>query len=319
MYLRFLFVVLLFAPAVAFAGTEAALPESVKQSLERALATNDAFVIEATFAAAMQKHPGYKQDILALLPGSGQKAEVKSSQVFVPQVVAAPVPAKEENATWTGKVGAAFDKETGNTQTESFLAEVTVQRESEKWRHKLSGRARFASEDGTKINEDYRSKIISDWKFSEQLFVFGEAEYITDKFSGFDYRVTESVGLGSRWKWDSTKSGKENSFFDLRASVGGRHSRETDATEAAHNAIFRPAMELDWQISDLLNLNQKAKTTIGTDVTISNSETNLSYAINSRLALKLAFELEHTSSVPPGTEKLETYTSTGLTYKLFDK
>ena len=323
MYLRVVFILLL-APATVFAGTEATLPDGVKQSLARALATNDAFVIDATFAAATKKHPAYEKDILALKPSTPQEEQApQKPAAFTPKVVAQSpaksAPEETENADWSGDITAAFDKETGNTETETLMMAYQVERESGNWRHRSSGRARFASEDDQTINEDYRFKLGSDWKFSERLFVFGEGEYITDEFSGFDYRVSESVGLGSRWKWGGSKPGTGKSYFDLRASVGGRHLKEVNAANAEHNAIFKPAAELNWHISDLLTFGQKADTTIGTDVTITESETSLNYALNSRLAIKLAFQLEHTSSVPAGTQKTETYTSTGITYKLFDK
>ena len=317
---RFIFIGLMLFPVSVYAGAPAAgseaLPATLRQSLEKALATGDAFVINATFKAAAAEHPALTDEITALRPAPAPEQTPPQPEAFTPAVVSAVAPSAPDPAVkpiWQGEITAAFDKESGNTKTETLMMAYTVARESGNWRHKSSGRARFASEDGETINEDYRIKLGSDWKFDDNLFLFGEGEYVSDEFSGFDYRVTESIGLGSRWHWDERKS-----FFDVRASAGGRHLKETDATSAEHNAIFKPAAELDWHISDRVSLNQKANTTMGTDVTITESETSLNYALNHRLSLKLAFQLEHTSAVPPGTQKTETYTSTGITYKLFE-
>lgn len=315
---------------MALAGTSGDIPKSLNESLLNALATNDAFVINATFNAAAEQYPMLQPDIDAL---RAKNQEVRhlvqpEPEIFKPATLAKIQKTKPQSdkivngddalpkpkAIWAGEVTAAYDKQSGNTKTENIMLAYNVERETGNWRHKSDGRIRFASEDGNTINEDYRVKLGSDWKFDENLFVFGEAEYVADEFSGFDYRVTESVGLGSRWKWNNGKS-----FFDVRSSVGGRHLKGTEAgAKVEHNGILKPALELGWHISDRIKFNQKASSTIGTDVTITETQTSFDYIINSRLALKLGFQVEHTSSVPVGTKKTETYTSTGISYKLFE-
>lgn len=301
-------------PQVSAAGENGDMPASLAKSLQKAAATQDPFIIDATFNRALAEHPAHKDEIMALMPRQAAEVPVVPAAHAPQPVASTKEPAlPEPDIDWTGELAAAFDRETGNTQTESVILSYDVARESEDWRHQSDGRVRYKTEDDQTINEDYRLRLSTDWKFDDRMFLFGEAEYVKDEFSGFDYRITESIGLGSRWKWD-----EDASFFDLRASVGGRHlNSTTPGADVEHTAVFKPAAELHWHISDRVNLNQKAGSTIGSDVTITETETSLNYALNHKLALKLSFQLEHTSSVPAGTEKLETYTSTGISYKLF--
>ena len=289
------------------------LPESLQQSLKQALATDDAFVIDATFNAVEEKYPHLTQAVVALRGKNAEDPQKLEHQTTKQKQTEHADTPKEPPVEWTGTVTAAYDRQTGNTETENFLTQANLERESARWRHRLSGRVRLETEDSEKISEEYRTRLRSDRKISETMFIFADAEYVTDKFSGFDYRVTESIGLGNRWRWDD-----RTSFFDARVSAGGRHLKEVGDANAEHNGILKPSIELDWHMSDRVNFNQKANSTMGTEVTITETETSLNYALNNRLALKLAFQLEHTSSVAPGTEKLDTYTSTGLTYQLFE-
>lgn len=60
---------------------------------------------------------------------------------------------------------------------------------------------------------------------------------------------------------------------------------------------------------------QSISTEIGSDSTISRSESALSSDIVGNLAMKLALNIKHQSEVPVGNEKTDTETSMTIVYK----
>ncbi len=292
---------LLFAPLL-WASDVPQLPAAVKVSIEKALATNDIFIIDATKNAVKAQYPQFITEISAIKKPTKPAATKLAITKKIPEEV------------WTGNMEGSFQQRSGNTKTQELKGEVKLQRETNKWRNNLATEGRYATENKQRINEDYRLRLGSDYKLSDNTFLFAEAEYVTDKFSGFDYRITESFGGGYRWKWGGKKM-----VLDLRGSAGARHFKDTSpSSNTQHEAVLKPAAHYTWQVRDGFSFEQNVNSIIGGKSTITESESNFIYKVNSKLDIKVAFELEHTSSVPSGTKKLETYTSTGLVYKIFE-
>jgi putative salt-induced outer membrane protein len=79
--------------------------------------------------------------------------------------------------------------------------------------------------------------------------------------------------------------------------------------------VFRAAGDFEWKISKSATFIQELSSDIGEDKTITRSLTALTTKINSYLSSKIAYQLKHTSDVPPGIER----TDTELTFTLLFK
>jgi putative salt-induced outer membrane protein len=225
---------------------------------------------------------------------------------------ATPALAQEEQVGlwgWNGSIEAGADYANGNTDKSSFRSGISLKQELEKWENDIELKARIAKENGARTEETYRIKGETDYKYTELTYAFLEGEYVNDQFSGYEYRITEAVGLGHKL------IDAPDLRLDIKGSVGGRHTKEDTAAGTKENeVIFKPAAELDWAITETLSFNQKIASVIGTDKTITSANSALSTHLIGNLKLKLALDVEHTSKVPAGTKKTDTLTSLNLVY-----
>lgn len=209
---------------------------------------------------------------------------------------------------WQGTGEFGYLATSGNTDTQSLSAKLGLTNERVAWRHTLGLEATNDQDNDTTTAERYAARWQSDYKFSEFGYLFGRLSYETDKFSGYDYRTSETLGYGHR------VLSTDNMKLDLEAGAGARQSKlESGGTE--NEPIVRLAGRYAWQISPTSKFTQDLSSDIGDDATISTSVTALQTDIVGNLAMKLSFTAEHTSEVPPGVDKTDTETMASLVYK----
>ena len=122
----------------------------------------------------------------------------------------------EEKSPWKSSVELGFIRTTGNTETETSALKADVVYEVEKWRH--TGHAEGYGQkseqelpDGTAESvvsaERYELLGKSDYKFTPRDYAFGLIKLKKDRFSGFEYEDTVSLGYGRKainrtiWNW----------------------------------------------------------------------------------------------------------------------
>lgn len=161
----------------------------------------------------------------------------------------------------------------------------------------------------------------SAYSLTRRHYLFGTGEYINDKFSGFEYQVTETGGYGIRIV------DEEKVQFSLEGGPGGRHSKPFGALRN-DDFIGRAALNFLWKISDTAEFTEVASTIFGPKSgggIITDSTTALSASIVGRLALKVAFNIRYltdppqdTSVVPPAPplfkKDIDTRTTVNLVY-----
>lgn len=212
--------------------------------------------------------------------------------------------------TWSGSAEAGINFATGNTHKNNFKSALNLKQELEYWENKIALSGSSSRENGSRTEEKYRIGGETDYKFSPLTYVFGEAEYVNDQFSGYEYRITEALGVGHKLIDEETMR------LDIKGSIGGRHTKEdTAAGKEESEVILKPAAEFDWDITDTLNFNQKLSSIIGSDKTISASNSSLSTNLIGMFDLKFAVDIEHVSAVPSGRKNTDTTTSLSLVYK----
>ena len=230
--------------------------------------------------------------------------------VMATQVIAAE-PTEEEAAKkskWNGEAELGLVNTTGNTETESFVLKARVINTRDKWKNTVRGEALRKADDNVVSAERYFLSGKSQYTFRDRSYLFGLVTYDDDRFNGFDYQLLGVLGYG-RTVWE-----RETVKLDLEVGAGGRHS-ELDTGETNDEAVFRAAGDFEWKISKTATFIQELSADVGSDATISRSLTALTAKINSFLSSRIAYQLKHTSEVPPGIEK----TDTELTFTLVAK
>jgi putative salt-induced outer membrane protein len=213
------------------------------------------------------------------------------------------------DTVWKGNVEIGFVTTSGNTETESLNAKAKAETEREKWRHTVSLEALSSSDQNVTTAERYLLSGQSSYKFGNKNFMYGLVTYEDDRFSGYDYRVTESVGYGRRLIGEPTLT------LDLEIGPGARQSK-LDSGETEDELMARGAAKLLWKVSPTSKFTEDLTTEVGEDVTVTKSVTALSAKVNSSLATKLTYTVKNTSDVPPGVHKTDSEMAVTLVFDL---
>ena len=211
------------------------------------------------------------------------------------------------SSKWTGEAELGYLKTSGNTDTESLHAKGKIVNERPKWRHTGTIEVVNKSDKGVDTADRLYVTGKSDYQINGRSYLFVMLSYDDDRFSGFDYQTTESVGYG----YHVIK--EEDLRLDVEVGAGDRQNKFADGRTSSEG-LLRAAGDLEWKLSKTSTFTQALSVESGEDVTISRSLTGLKMQINGNLAAKLAYNVKHTSDVPPGFEKTDKESIVTLVY-----
>ena len=208
---------------------------------------------------------------------------------------------------WKASAELGFVTTSGNTETETLNAKASASTDREQWRHKGEVTALKSSDAVNTTAEKYTLMVQSDYKLEGKNFLFGVVTYDDDKFSGYDYRVTEAIGYGRRVIEETDMT------LDLEIGPGARQSK-LDSGETDSEGLIRAAAIYNWTISKTSKFGEALTVEAGEDVTVTKSVTSLSSQIEGNLSMKITFTYKNTSEVPVGVEETDTETAITLVY-----
>lgn len=227
--------------------------------------------------------------------------------LFAPTAVSGEEAGEGSRPGWGGELELGLIATSGNTRTQSFNANVAMQDQDFPWRHELRIEALHASEQDITVAERYMAFVKTDYRFDERRYMFGTLRYEDDRFSGYDYRVSESLGYGHRVVASDVLN------LDLEFGLGGRHLIPLEG-EREDEPIVRGAANLGWQVNPTVRLSERLFFESGEENTYTESETGLRLKINSRMATKFSYTVRHNSDVPEGWENTDTTTAVTLVF-----
>lgn len=197
---------------------------------------------------------------------------------------------------------------TGNTDTKNLNAKFNIANEQEKWRHSARFELVKAQDDGDTTAERYLVTGKTLYRYTKFNYAFATATYDDDRFSGFDYRVSEAIGYGRRLLSNDTVT------LDLEIGPGARQSK-VEGEKTNNDFIARAASTLAWSISQSAKFTEELSTEYGENAdAVSKSLTSLKTTIAGNLSMNLSLLVKHSTEVPPGVEKVDTETSVTLVY-----
>ncbi len=221
------------------------------------------------------------------------------------QVVAEEAP-KDNN--WKASAELGYVSTSGNTETDTLNAKLQGSTESENWRNEGNITALKSSDAAGTTAEKYTLTLQGNYKLESPNFLFGNFNYENEKFSGYDYRATATVGYGRRIIEDEAMT------LDLEIGPGTRRSK-LESGDTDNEGIIRGAAKYNWKISKTSEFSEVLVIEAGEDVTVSKSVTGLSSQINGSLSMKFTYTIKNTSEVPVGVDETDTETAITLVYK----
>ena len=196
----------------------------------------------------------------------------------------------------------------GNTKTKNITAKAKVVNNRDRWRHTLTAEVLNSSEDSSTTAERYFLSGKSDYKLTEKSYAFGLLSYENDRFSGYDYRISETLGYGRNIIQRDTLT------LDLEAGLGSRQSKVSTTGGKENEGLVHLGGGLNWKLSGTSTFSENLSSDIGEKAAITKSVTSLKTQIVGNLASNISYTAKYTSHVPAGFTKLDTETAVTLVY-----
>jgi putative salt-induced outer membrane protein len=214
-----------------------------------------------------------------------------------------------ETAPWKAEVELGVINTTGNTESRSINAKAMGEYNTTSWRHKANLESLVTSDVSGTSAERYYLAEKSDRKFTDSpSYVFEQIDYEADRFSGYTYRSTFTLGYGR------TLVKRDDLTLDAEIGAGYRKSEESATNNIIEESIGRGGFNLDWAITSHSGFREAVYVEAGSEATITKSVTALKAQVNGNLATKLTYTIKNTSDVPVGNKKTDTETAFTLVY-----
>ena len=297
------------------APAHAQLADGVKAMIDAAIATGDEKRVETVLELARATNPDETAQIDLI------EAEWKAAEATRKAEAAA---AKEQAIRqaglfdrWSGEGELGGLQSTGNTDSVGLATSIKLKREGIDWVHLLRARADFQRQNGVTSREQFLAAYEPRWKFGEDFFVYGLAQFERDRLQGFDARYAVSGGLGAKIvETDGLK-------LSVKAGPAWRVTEFSDGTSASRIAALFGA-DFDWEIMNGLTITQDANALAegGGEVQVlvdgSNTSINLvsglDFAISDSLRSRLSYAVEYDSNPPTDAVSTDTLTRFTIIY-----
>lgn len=195
---------------------------------------------------------------------------------------------------------------TGNSRNVGLSGTLELRREALEWRHKLRLQADYQESLGIVTRERYLAAYEPNWKFDERAYVYGAAQYESDRFLGFHDRFSVSTGAG----YSAVK--RQNMKLDLELGPAFRHTRFTDASIEDHFAA-RGSVDFDWKLSRGITVRQNASAYLqDADNSTVSSKSALLARLIGPLSAQLSYTVQYESMPPAGRETTDTTSRAAL-------
>jgi len=209
---------------------------------------------------------------------------------------------------WESEVELGLVTTRGNTDTQNINAKATVINDREAWKHTGKLEVLNNSDNDTTTAEHYFASGKTAHKIDAKSYEFGLLSYEADRFSGYDYRASVSIGYGRTVIKTNAKT------LDLELGAGARQSKVKDTGDTESENFLRGAGIFNWLVSDHATFGEELTVEAGEDSTITKSITSLKSQVAGNLATKITYIIKNTSNVPPTVKESDIELAVNLVF-----
>jgi putative salt-induced outer membrane protein len=249
-----------------------------------------------------------------------------------------PVAAHAEDGTWSGAGELGFALSRGNTKSENLNAKLQFKKEDDQWKHNVYLNAQRSKGevnsttvvDGVVVSNDayqltanrFETGVSSGYKLDERSYIVGAARYENDDFSPYSYQWIVSLGYGyTAIKNERTElsfeAGPGYRRLDRREflDTSGTPPVQTLVDPAADGQIVgRGLIAFKHKLTDNTAFENTVLVEAGSNNTFLQNDAGLAVSMNSKLALKLGYQVRHNTDISPGSDKTDQLLTTNLVY-----
>nr|WP_294810155.1 DUF481 domain-containing protein [uncultured Sphingomonas sp.] len=194
---------------------------------------------------------------------------------------------------------------TGNTENIGLTAAIEVKREALEWRHKLRLQADYQESLGLVTRERYLAAYEPNWKFDDRAYMYGAAQYESDRFSGFYDRISVSSGAG----YSAIKSPAVK--LDLELGPAYRLTRFID-DKTESNLAARGSMDFGLKLSSSISVTQNASAYLQDANSTVSSRSALLAKLFGPFSAQFSYTLQYESTPPIGRQTTDTTSRAAL-------
>lgn len=261
---------------------------------------------QAAFPDLALSRPGSPPPVTAAIRDSEDAAQ--AARETMAEQVEKPQASFWNLSAWTGEAELSGARSTGNTDQLTVGLAGKAAREIGDWRHKFEGLVDFEKSHKETTRRRWLVNYEPNYSFSDRAYTFGFFQYENDAFGSFDYRFSESIGIG--YQLIQT----ENVTFNVEGGPGARHIRyvgEDLTTE--FTGLFRSALE--WRLTEDSTITHDFAFFWGTNQETIDSRATLRMRINGALSGRISYNYRYNSNASPTAHKVDTTTRAALVYE----
>lgn len=307
--MRFLPVMLVLAPlllgngaggaGVASKNTDPALiPPEIKSMLDAAIASGNEVDINTIVKYATNASPDNADAIRKIaLDWKSDRDQTKTERIQEARFL----------DLWSGKVDLGGFITTGNSNTSGVSASVNLLRDGLAWRQKVKGQIDYQRSLGVTTREHYLVSYEPNYKVTDRTYIYGAAQYESDRFLGYYDRFSTSVGAG----FSVVKTSRTR--LDLEIGPAFRATDFTDHTNQ-NSIAARGSLDFSVQLPYGVKLTQSASGYLERYNSTLTGTTALNAKLFGPLAAQLSYNVQYESQPPIGNVSTDTITRAGLSY-----
>jgi len=292
--------------AVALPKTALAseIPPAVRAMIDEAIRIDDPVKVETVIGIARSILPASESEIDSIYDNYKQRRERLAAEAAENE--------QEElrNAGllehWKGKAEVGAFMSTGNTSNLGISIAVSTERKGIDWEHQAKARFDYL-DDSVSSREQYLLSYRPRFTISGSTFSFGLAQFESDKFQGFQSRLSFAAGLGYRLLSEDAMQ---------LAVEAGPAIRRTNYTTGSTEDHFsgRGSLDFEWQMATAIKLKQDADAYFDPENSTLHSVTALEAGVSDGLVARLSYGVKYETSPPPGAVSTDTSSRFSLIY-----
>ncbi|WBH18384.1 DUF481 domain-containing protein [Sphingomonas radiodurans] len=290
-----------FAPAdeaLVVQAEPATIPAAIRAMLEAAIASGNESEVATIVKYARTADPA-SGDAVLMIANDWRDARSRERQTRIERAGILDL--------WTGRAEIGGFVTTGNSDTAGVTGVLDLTREGLEWRHKLRAQADYQRSIGTTTRDQSLVAYEPNWKIDSRRYVYGAAQYESDRFLGYNDRYSASAGAGYSAVQTPTVT------LNLELGPAYRHTEFTDATTESSLAA-RGSLDFDLKLSPGLTLMQDAAAYLQRYNSTVSGTTALAARLIGPLSARVSYSIQYESMPPLGRVSTDTTSRASLVY-----
>ncbi len=321
----------MFVGAWVISAPASAADKGYDALLQTAVAADDRATFDIILETALVTWPDDREAILALAKGLKGEWLEPAFVAEVEEAEARKVAAEEASrargiiyyldpALWNGQAEIGASSSTGDADEQSGSIGLSFNRAfGDRWEHDLDLKLDLARANGQATKERFVTKYEVLWKPWDEAFLLSYTEFELDKFSGYDYRLVENLGLGYKLLQTDRQNlrlegGPGLRINKIEATFDDSTGLQLTPPETIYEFVGRMAANYELKLTSDITLSDRASVLFGTESTTLENWVQMSARINSHLMARVSFEARYDSAPPPGTAAWDTITRAALVF-----